>query len=123
MASELHTLIEEELKNKNYKSSGNDEEKALMGALRVEVHSRLPACWCNDCVFIVQVIHDRTPLQARVKEHQHQKKILTVKRSICVGGGLLVVIVLWAVLALKSKSATKSDTGKRTYASCHAKVY
>ncbi|EFJ51378.1 hypothetical protein VOLCADRAFT_116383 [Volvox carteri f. nagariensis] len=82
MASELHTLIEEELKNKHYK--GSDEEKALMGALRVE---------------------------ARVKEHQHQKKILTLKRSICVGGGLLVVIVLWVVLALKSKSAPKNFTG------------
>ncbi|GIL90350.1 hypothetical protein Vretimale_18212 [Volvox reticuliferus] len=80
MASELHTLIEEELRHKNYKGTGNDEEKALIGALRVE---------------------------ARVKEHQHQKKVLTLKRSICIGGGLLVVIVLWVVLALKSKSASK----------------
>ncbi len=40
MASELHSLIEEELKNKELKDKnykGNDEEKALMGALRVEV--------------------------------------------------------------------------------------
>ncbi|GIL62568.1 hypothetical protein Vafri_16761 [Volvox africanus] len=84
MASELHSLIEEELRHKNYKSTGNEEEKALIGALRVE---------------------------ARVKEHQHQKKVLTLKRSICVGGGLLVVIVLWVVLALKSKSASKHATG------------
>ncbi|GLI62270.1 hypothetical protein VaNZ11_004877, partial [Volvox africanus] len=84
MASELHSLIEEELRHKNYKSTGNDEEKALIGALRVE---------------------------ARVKEHQHQKKVLTLKRSICIGGGLLVVIVLWVVLALKSKSASRHATG------------
>ncbi|KXZ46978.1 hypothetical protein GPECTOR_39g472 [Gonium pectorale] len=89
MASELSRLIEDELKNKGfYEGKGqpepehDDEEaphQALMGALRVE---------------------------ARVKEHQHQKKLLTLKRSICVGGGLILVVVLWVLIAVKSKSAS-----------------
>ncbi|KAI8463150.1 MAG: hypothetical protein J3K34DRAFT_445072 [Monoraphidium minutum] len=87
MASELSTFIERELKNKGFSNYDDDPEadnphQSLMGALRVE---------------------------ARVKEAEAQKKLFTIKRAVCVGGGIALVVVM--ALLLVSGSRRASGTG------------
>lgn len=43
------------------------------------------------------------PLQARVKETQTQKKIFNIKRFVCIGGGIALIVVLCALLVVKSR--------------------
>eukprot|EP00798_Chlamydomonas_sp_ICE-L_P012548 gene12548-15768_t len=99
MASELSHLIESELKQKGFREGDqneieeevNDEEaphQALMGALRVE---------------------------ARVKEQQAQKKLLNLRRIICIGGGIALVLIVWLVLiAASSRKADAMSGGVNT---------
>jgi hypothetical protein len=41
-----------------------------------------------------------------VKEQQTQKKLFNLKRAVCIGGGILLVIVAWTLLVSSSKNAT-----------------
>lgn len=53
-------------------------------------------------------------LQARVKEQETQKKLFTIKRFVCIGGGVALVLVAWALLIASSRNRT--DPGKGTAA-------
>lgn len=50
--------------------------------------------------------------QARVKEQAASKKQLLMKRSICVGGGILLVLVLVGVLVASSKGSNPARPGE-----------
>jgi hypothetical protein len=52
-------------------------------------------CWC---------------LQARVKEQETQKKLFTIKRFVCIGGGVALVLVAWALLIATSRN--RADPGE-----------
>lgn len=58
--------------------------------------------------------HPRTsPLQARVKEQEAQKKLFTIKRAVCIGGGIVLVLVVMALLVSGSKrGANESGEGR-----------
>lgn len=43
-------------------------------------------------------------LQARVKEQQAQKKLLNIKRIVCIGGGIALVLLVWIIMLVKSNS-------------------
>ncbi|KAJ9507595.1 hypothetical protein QJQ45_019223 [Haematococcus lacustris] len=97
MASELSRLIEDQLKKTNYTPVRADEEstapdlpendalagadgdgrRVLMGALRVE---------------------------ARVKEQQAERAAGSFKRVVCIGGGIGLVIIVWVLLVVQSRS-------------------
>jgi hypothetical protein len=49
-------------------------------------------------------------LQARVKEQETQKKLFNIKRIVCIGGGVALVLVAWALLIASSRN--RSDPGK-----------
>jgi hypothetical protein len=47
--------------------------------------------------------------QARVKEQETQKKLFNIKRVVCIGGGVALVLVAWALLIASSNN--KVDPG------------
>lgn len=51
------------------------------------------------------------PLQARVKEQETQKKLFNIKRVVCIGGGVALVLVAWALL-VASSSRGRVDPGR-----------
>jgi hypothetical protein len=51
-------------------------------------------------------------MQARVKEQETQKKLFNLKRVVCIGGGMLLVLVAWALLIATSKNKAV-DPGAR----------
>ncbi|KAL6760876.1 hypothetical protein V8C86DRAFT_2546868 [Haematococcus lacustris] len=103
MASELSRLIEDQLKKTNYTPVRADEEstapdlpendalagadgdgrRVLMGALRVE---------------------------ARVKEQQAERAAGSFKRVVCIGGGIGLVIIVWVLLVVQSRSGPGKST-------------
>jgi len=42
-------------------------------------------------------------MQARVKEQETQRKLLHLKRGVCIGGGLGLALLVWAMLIFSSK--------------------
>lgn len=48
-------------------------------------------------------------LQARVKDQETQKKLFNIKRFVCIGGGVALVLVAWALLIASSRN--RSDPG------------
>ncbi len=42
-------------------------------------------------------------LQARVKEQESQKKVFNLKRAVCIGGGIVLVLAVWALLIVSSQ--------------------
>lgn len=50
-------------------------------------------------------------LQARVKEQETQKKLFNIKRVVCIGGGVALVLVAWALLVASSGRA-RVDPGR-----------
>eukprot|EP00879_Flechtneria_rotunda_P005869 GHRR01006175.1.p1 GENE.GHRR01006175.1~~GHRR01006175.1.p1 ORF type:complete len:187 (+),score=40.60 GHRR01006175.1:365-925(+) len=87
MASELSRFIEDELRNKGYaydedEAEADNPHQTLIGALRVE---------------------------ARVKEQETQKKLFNIKRIVCIGGGVALVLVAWALLIANSKNRTDPE--------------
>jgi hypothetical protein len=49
-------------------------------------------------------------LQARVKEQETQKKLFNIKRVVCIGGGVALVLVAWALL-VASSGRSRVDPG------------
>ncbi|GFR50728.1 hypothetical protein Agub_g12985, partial [Astrephomene gubernaculifera] len=87
MASELSRLIEAELTSQGFYKDAKSKEQTM-----------------DDVEAPHQVLNGKLRVEARVKEQQHQKTLLSFKRSICIGGGVLVVVILCMVLAFKAKS-------------------
>jgi hypothetical protein len=45
-----------------------------------------------------------------VKEQETQKKLFNIKRVVCIGGGVALVLVAWALLIASSKN--RPDPGE-----------
>eukprot|EP00775_Hariotina_reticulata_P005141 gene5141-5381_t len=80
-------FIEKELRNKGYAYEDDNAEadnphQTLIGALRVE---------------------------ARVKEQETQKRLFNIKRVVCIGGGVALVLLAWALLIASSRDRTDPE--------------
>ena len=51
-------------------------------------------------------------VQARVKEQESQKKLFDLKRGICIGGGILLILAVWALLITSSSKAKGERAGR-----------
>jgi len=43
------------------------------------------------------------PTQARVKEQETQKRLFNIKRVVCIGGGVALVLLAWTLLIASSR--------------------
>eukprot|EP00879_Flechtneria_rotunda_P013050 GHRR01013630.1.p1 GENE.GHRR01013630.1~~GHRR01013630.1.p1 ORF type:complete len:343 (+),score=154.91 GHRR01013630.1:365-1393(+) len=121
MASELSRFIEDELRNKGYaydedEAEADNPHQTLIGALRVEVcAAAMQPCAClwelsrRSSVLSVLVNPHTCVVQARVKEQETQKKLFNIKRIVCIGGGVALVLVAWALLIANSKNRTDPE--------------
>lgn len=128
MASELSQFIESELRQKGYAYEDDEDNPHanLIGALRVEVWSdkqqqQAEPDWPGGpvvsrlhhpavCAAPKGLISFFYLIQARVKEQETQKKLFNIKRVVCIGGGVALVLVAWALLIASSKN--RADPGE-----------
>jgi hypothetical protein len=61
-------------------------------------------------------------LQARVKEQETQKKLFNIKRVVCIGGGVALVLVAWALL-VASSGRNRVDPGRNICCLSHYVCY
>lgn len=54
-----------------------------------------------------------------MKEQESQKKLFNLKRAICIGGGLLLVLAVWALLIASSQRGTSGTSDGCMV--CHAR--
>lgn len=68
---------------------------------RAATPAAAPCHSCPDSLLLTSA-----PSQARVKEQETQKKLFNIKRVVCIGGGVALVLVAWALLIASSKGRT-----------------
>jgi hypothetical protein len=50
--------------------------------------------------------------QARVKEQNAQKHLLNLKRAVCIGGGIVIVCIVWIVLVVQSNAGVAGENAR-----------
>ena len=114
------------VKGESSGAGAGDEEahSTIMGALRVEVGAHR-GCSVREGVLALACMRKlgaqsrgacacmhaesppvARPWQARVKEQQAAKKLLTLKRIVCIGGGIVLVFVMWILLVLNGSGGS-----------------